>query len=119
MTTTLHAHVDTESQDCDSRYTNSYLMWMDTSELEGEDAPNWFGEIVFRQRVLSHIVSAYTCVAGTLKVSGCPETGLTDALTWNESTEEGYRAADVRFCDDTFCADETSYRDHTAESMGY
>ena len=114
----VHAHIDTESQDCDSRYTNCYIMRVDPDLDQREDYEG-DGEIAFRGRVVAHIVSGYTTVYGTLKVEGNEDTGVTERLTWHESTEEGYRAADVRFCYDEYCVDETLYRDHTAESMGY
>lgn len=118
----IHAHVNTESRDCDSTYGNSYVMTYNDEELAETAAAqgiNDFSEINFRNRVLTHIVSVYTGVNGTLKVTGDPERGLTERLTWNESTEEGYRAADALFCTDDCDTGRESCSDSTAEAMGY
>jgi hypothetical protein len=101
---TLHAHVETESRDCDGRYTGGHV-----EQMTLQERCDPYGDLLFRQRVLGGVVSLHG--RGTLDVS--PE-----GMTWNETTEEGYRAADVRWCEDD-CPEASWQRDHTAERMGY
>lgn len=103
-----HAHVGTESRDCDGRYTGIYV------EMPNDDERcDLLGDLYFKQRVLDDIVSLHG--DGTLKVS---PTGL----DWYEQTDEGYRSAEVLWCADDTCSDirpRHRYRDHTAEAAGY
>jgi hypothetical protein len=115
--TDLHAHIDYYATDCDGSISRDYIMWPNPEQDQREDYDG-DGEISFRQRVLCHIVSAYTTWAGDLKVYGDEMGGLTETMEWSEQTEEGGRSYSARFCRDD-CADEEHYRDHTAESMGY
>jgi hypothetical protein len=87
----LHAHSSTSSRDCDGDYTSGHVY-----------------EMTLEERCYDSLHSLH----GTLTVTE-------DGLEWYEQTEEGYRAASVRWCDDD-CPDERSWqRDHRAESMGY
>ena len=106
--TALHAHIDTSAADCDGPLYRSYVVGISDEEVAGN-----FAEINFRERVLNSQVSVYACMSGTLQVS---EGGF----SWRETTDEGYRASDVRWCDDESCDLETySQRDVYAEMMGY
>lgn len=103
--TDVHAHVSTESRDCDGRYTGGHVV-----EMTLEERCSAFGELEFKGRVLTNVVTLHG--AGTLQVTP-------DGLEWWEQTDEGYSAADVRWCEDE-CPDERPWmRDHTAEAAGY
>jgi hypothetical protein len=113
-TNTIHAHIDYYESDCDGGISRDYIMRLDPERDTYSD-----GEIDFRQRVLGHIVSAYTTWSGTLKVYGDEMGGLTETMEWSEQTEEGGRSYSARFCYDEDCGDDEHYRDHRAEEMGY
>lgn len=100
----LHAHVETDSRDCDSRYTGGHVLEMTTQERA--DA---FPELTFKDRVLVGVVSLSG--DGLLTVTE-------DGLSWHEQTEEGYRTAEVRWCEED-CEEASWQRDHTAEAAGY
>jgi hypothetical protein len=105
---TLHAHLDGQSQDCDGRYTRGEVY---EQTLEERCDPNGWGDLEFKQRVLVSVTSVY---AEEATVSITP-----DGFEYHERTDEGYRAAQVRWCEDT-CSDTRSWqRDHRAEEMGY
>ena len=101
----VHAHVATSARDCDGDYSGGHVM-----EMTLQERCDQFGDLHFKERVMGSIVSLHG--QGTLEVR--PE-----GLYWSEQTEEGYRAAGVRWCEDE-CPEERSWqRDHRAESMGY
>ena len=100
----LHAHVETESRDCDGMYTSGYVAAMTTLERNEE-----FSDLVFKDRVITGIISVHAY--GTLTVTP-------DGVTWGESTEEGYRRVEATWCSDT-CPGSSWQRDHTAEAAGY
>jgi hypothetical protein len=104
---TIHAHIDNASQDCDGPIYRSRIEVMRDDEAAGE-----FSEIVFRERVLNSEVSVYSCEDGTLQVSR-------GGFSWHENTDEGYRSAHVRWCEDDCDLEEKSYRDVYAEMMNY
>jgi len=100
-----HAHVTTSSRDCDGDYSGGHVVEMTLSERCDQ-----FGEIHFKERVIGDTISVYG--HGILNVA--PE-----QVSWHEQTEEGYSAADVRWCEDD-CPDTRSWqRDHRAEEAGY
>lgn len=100
----LHAHVETDAQDCDGRYTQGYILEKTTLERADD-----LGDYSFKTRVLAGVVSIHGY--GILHVN--PE-----GIKWRERTDEGYHHADVRWCEDE-CEDCTWQRDHTAEREGY
>lgn len=110
----LHAHVSTYAVDCDGPISRDYVRTM-TPEEQNSD----HGDMDFRDRVLCSIVSTYTCWDGTLRVQSDEMNGLTKTLDWTETTEEGGRTAHAQFCEDDCDTEESGYRDHRAESMGY
>lgn len=115
----LHAHIETYSTDCDGAISRDYVMTMTDEELSGQDAPNWFGDIEFHNRIVAHVVNTYSSFrGGSLTVNLDDEYG-TATLEWFEMTEEGTRNSVARFCSDDCDEAETSYRDHRAEEMGY
>jgi hypothetical protein len=103
----LHAHVETESRDCDSTYTRTRL-----ERPTAEETASTFGDIDFRERVALSVMSIYACTQGTLTVT---ENGV----DWGESTEEGYRSAQVTWCEDDCDDERPTFRDATAEAAGY
>jgi hypothetical protein len=101
----LHAHAEGSSRDCDGTYTNGHVYEMTLTERCDQ-----FGDLHFKERVLVNTVSLHGL--GTLAVRP-------DGLSWHEQTEEGYRASEIRWCEDD-CPDERSWqRDHRAEEAGY
>jgi len=100
-----HAHVTEESRDCDGRYSGGHV-----DEMTLEERCDQFGDLHFKERVAMNVVSLHGHGELTVTPSG---------LSWHEQTDEGYRAATVRWCEEE-CSDERSWqRDHRAESMGY
>jgi len=100
-----HAHVSSNSRDCDGDYSRGHV-----DEMTLQERCDQFGDLRFKERVLASTVTLHG--EGTLEVT---EHGL----SWHEQTEEGYRAAEVTWCEDD-CPDERSWqRDHRAEAAGY
>ena len=99
-----HAHVETDSADCDGRYTSGRI-----DEMTLQERCDQFGDLHFKERILGNAVTLHG--HGTLTVTP-------DGLSWHEQTEEGYRANEVRWCEED-CEGRTWQRDHRAESMGY
>ena len=101
-----HAHVSSNSRDCDGSYSGGHVI-----EMTLQERCDQFGDLHFKERVLASTVSLIAD-HGTLEVT---EHGL----SWHEQTEEGYRASEVVWCEDD-CPDERSWqRDHRAEAAGY
>ncbi len=101
----LHAHVETESRDCDGKYTGGRV-----EEMTLEDRCDSFHDLHFKERVLGNIVSLHG--TGTLAVTPI-------GFRWNEQTEEGYSFAEVTWCEDDCDDKRTWQRDHSAEAAGY
>lgn len=101
----MHAHMEYSTRDCDGTYTGGNVYEMTTQEKAEE-----FGPWVFQQRVVATTVNVHGY--GTLVVTPL-------GITWDEPTEEGYRAVEIRWCEDE-CPQERSWqRDHRAEEAGY
>jgi hypothetical protein len=117
MTTNeIHAHVETQSRDCDSTYDRTYVERPNDDErarAEGfEVTAPAFSEMDFMNRVFASLAGPYAVTLPmTVTVDG-------DGFEVNEQTEEGYRWAQVRWCYGE-CADERTFRDHAAEQAGY
>ena len=125
--TTLHAHVNTKSVDCDGPFLTEYVMTptcRDAAHLD-EVPPSDRDEFVqrlearFKNRVLAAVVSlAPECGAGRLDVRSFDDG--TTRLEWSEITEEGYRAVEALTCTDESCdTGHTSQVDVFAEMAGY
>ena len=116
MTTNLHAHVSTASADCDGPIYRDYVTSLNDAELaEHADANgvNDFHEIHIMNLVFTNHCGPYAVHQLTVKVDD-------DCFEWNEQTEEGYRAGEVRWCRDADCdPNAASQRDVYAEMMGY
>lgn len=100
----LHAHVETDARDCDGQYSQGYVLEKTTLERADD-----LGDYSFKTRVLASTVNLAS--TGVLHVTE-------ESLSRSEQTDEGYRAANVRWCEDE-CDDERTWRDHTAEREGY
>lgn len=113
---TAHAHVSSASADCDGPMYRDYTVFVDDeakAKSAACDGVNDFWEIEFRNSILTSQVSVYAVEHGlTMKAT---EAGF----CWHETTDEGYRSGDVRWCDDEDCGESYSQRDVYAEMMGY
>ena len=116
MTTTLHAHVSTASSDCDGPQYNEWVESLNVTELAQHVAANGvndFHDLNFKERVLGNHVSFHSEFGVTVAV-------LDWGFTMHEQTDEGYRQAEVRWCEDEDCdPNAKSHRDVFAEQMGY
>lgn len=101
-----HAHVSTQSQDCDGRYLHEHVDRPNSIERTEE-----FGDLHFKERILGNIVS-FHAEDGTLTVNP-------GALYWNQPTDEGYTSTHVVWCEQDDCDDKATQRDFSAERMGY
>jgi hypothetical protein len=116
MTTTLHAHVSTASADCDGPMYRDYVTSLNDVELlmhEKANGVNDFHDLEFKSRVLSNHVSFHS-------EFGVQASITEGGFTMHEQTDEGYRSAEVYWCEDAEC-DPNSYsqRDVFAEQMNY
>lgn len=113
---TLHAHIDARSVDCDGPMDYSWVVSFNEAErTEEREAAgvNDFSEIHFMNRVLTGQASPYSTRQLRLTMDD-------DGFEYHEDTEEGYRQGTVRWCRDEDCdPNERSQRDHYAEAMGY
>jgi len=115
----IHAHFESRSSDCDGTYDRTWTVVPSDDEREGEDEPNWFGEIEFHNRIVASVVNTYSILAaGTLQVDKV-EGGT--RLVWTEATDEGGISTEVTLCEDESCdtSGTGTFRDHTAERAGY
>lgn len=105
----IHAHFETESADCDGRYsrTNTVIPWSDEEEFD------------FERRVLTMVADPTPMGGGKLEVTPLEDQAW--RLEWSESTEEGFRHVEATICRDESCnTDEPAIqRDHSAEAAGY
>lgn len=95
-----HAHVTTESADCDGRYSRGYVL-----EREGNSEH-------FKSWAIGNMTSGYD--NGTLTIDPY-------GFTFDAPTEEGYISIGVSWCNDAdgLCDRKSSFRDHSAEAAGY
>ena len=100
-----HAHISANSRDCDGDYSSGRV---DTMTLE--ERCDRYGDLHFKERVLANTVSLHG--HGTLQVTP-------DGISWHEQTEEGYRAAEITWCEDDCLPERSWQRDHRAEAAGY
>jgi len=114
MTTTLHAHISTAGSDCDGPVYDGYIERLSVEEIDEHvkaNGVNDFHDLHFKARVLDMMVSFHPQDEATVTIT-C------DGFTYSEDTDEGYRAAEVRWCEDD-CSDDRFHRDVFAEQMGY
>lgn len=113
-TPTLHAHVASETADCDGRMGGNTIIVLNEGEIAEfyeKDGVNDFHEFMFKERVLGSVVSFDA--DSVLKFTK-------DGFEYHEPTDEGYCAADVYWCEEEGCDPwmRTSY-DKYAEAAGY
>lgn len=109
----LHAHVSTAAADCDGPIHRDYVeTFNDAEREESGQVYNDFSEIHFMDRV-------FISVCGPYAVRQMRVTVDEDGIEFHESTDEGYRQGQVRWCRDACDTDETHYRDIRAEEAGY
>jgi len=116
MTTSLHAHIATSSSDCDGGHGYDYIVCLNDEEIAEharQDGVNDFHDLHFKERVLGGQVSFSPLVKVQVEIT---ESGFTT----HEVTDEGYRAAEVYWCEDEACdPNSASQYDQFAEMMGY
>lgn len=118
MTTNLHAHVSTAASDCDGPMYDTYVTTLNDDERAEHEAAeargyNDFHEYTFKGRVIASHTSYHPLDCVTLTIT--PE-----GFRMQEVTDEGYRSADVRWCEDESCdPNARSHRDVFAEAAGY
>lgn len=116
MSTSLHAHVSTSSRDCDGGHGQDYITTLNDEERAEHvraNGINDFHDLHFKNRVLGNHVSFSPLAKVEVEVT---EHGF----TMSEATEEGYRSAEVTWCEDTDCdSDAGGQYDQFAEAMGY
>lgn len=101
----LHAHISSESTDCDGRYSRTWVEQMNEDEAKSD-----FSDLDFKSRVLSNAVSFHEL--GTVEMQN-------GGFHANMQTEEGYRYTNVVWCEDICDDTKSTFRDHSAEAMGY
>ena len=101
-----HAHVETNSRDCDGDYRKGYVDVPSTLERTSP-----YGGIEFKERVMANIVSLHA-EGGVLTVTP-------DGLHWDQPTEEGYVHTTVTWCEQDDCDQKSYQRDFRAEAAGY
>lgn len=107
-TNSLHAHVNIASADCDGPLYRDHVSQMTDAEKASD-----FPDLDFKQRVMGSHVSFSPM--GEVRV-----TVTEDGFTMHEQTDEGFRSAEVRWCEDEDCdPDKRGQRDVYAEMMGY
>ena len=99
--TNIHAHVSVNSRDCDGMYDRSHVSMPD----EGQDRVSFKFEIW----------DLYSSPENPDAQRVVTEHGFE---CW-EQTDEGYSNVTVRWCEDDDADVPNTFRDHTAESMGY
>lgn len=104
---TLHAHVTTNSRDCDGGHGMEYVSTMNDTEKGSQ-----FADLDFKARILSNHVSFHSEFGVTVKVD---EHGF----NMSEQTDEGYRAAQIQWCEDDCDENDNSVYDEYAELAGY
>lgn len=116
MTTNLHAHVSTASADCDGPMYRDFVSALNDDERKMHDDANGvrdFHDLAFKSRVLAAHVSFHSEVGVEVRMT-------LDGFSMVEQTDEGYRSAEVRWCEDEDCDPHAeSQRDVYAEMMGY
>jgi hypothetical protein len=117
-TFSLHAHVSTSSRDCDGGHGQDYITVPNDDEIAEFAAGqkrgyNNFAEYTFKERVLGNHVSFHSEFGVEVNVTR-------EGFTMSEATDEGYSAAEVRWCEDADCDTGAGGQyDEYAEAMGY
>jgi len=101
--TELHAHVSIQSRDCDGLYDRSFVLH---SEVDG---------------IVEPADEFKSAIAGLYLPSDSKgwQENHDWGFEWSEPTDEGFSAGELRWCTDDDADEPNTFRDHTAESMGY
>lgn len=92
----LHAHVTLRSRDCDGDYSSGH-----NEQLISTERCSAHGDMDFKERVLMSVISVFAVSANL----GLTETGA----HYHEITDEGYRSANIAWCEDG-CTDDNSWQ---------
>ena len=82
----LHAHIVSESRDCDGTYHSSRTVEMTTDERTSD-----FGDLEFKRRIIGDVISVIAQDGRLIVEEG--------RISWHENTEEGYRTSDADWCE--------------------
>lgn len=96
-----HAHISTESADCDGQYSRTNVLVPDATQDE------WG----FRAETIGNALAYVT--------EGADVTFSVDGFSVSYSTDEGYVFSEFTWCTDDDTDTRSTFRDHRAESMGY
>ena len=98
---TIHAHVSIESADCDGRYSRSYVRMPDDWQSDSEFRAETFASVLM-------YANEFTKVEFT-----------SDGFHHDEFTDEGFIHSEFTWCNDDDTDVKNTFRDHSAEAMGY
>lgn len=99
----MHAHVSKESQDCDGRYSRSYVI----VPTDGQD------DYAFQAMVVGmYMPFDYRHEPVSVEFTS-------DGFSFSEPTEEGFEATEVEWCSHNDTNERGTFRDHSAEAAGY
>lgn len=111
----LHVHVYSQSRDCDGVYDRTWERWFDhVDSIQGDFMP----DISFHEWVVNAISSPYSFDIKAVMTFTRDQKGR-KVYEYTETTEEGYYSAKAVICEEDCEPEGSTFRDHTAESMGY
>jgi hypothetical protein len=99
-TMSIHAHLTIESADCDGRYSRTATVRPVGDESEWD----------FHAITIGNVMAFSD--NGTAEITP-------DGFTFMTSTDEGFIHTDVTWCEDDDVNTPSTFRDHSAESVGY
>jgi hypothetical protein len=113
-----HAHVSSESRDCDGRYSGGYVFRRFNKERTGTQR-EWDDWLDLYHLLVQDVAMVPDVDKTTIEIKPSKTGGYTFYAA--QDTEEGYRCEIAVMCQDPDCdlLEGERFRDHTAESMGY
>jgi hypothetical protein len=111
----VHIHWSYEGRDCDGGHGDYGIYWADDRFISEDGSIDVYKFWTFYVEMM---VSAYA-ISGTLKVESDPYETNNGYAEWSESTEEGYRAREMRLCADDCETPRNTVYDEYAQRMGY
>ncbi len=115
MTKNLHAHVSTFSRDCDGGHGDEYITRLNADELAEHaraNGVNDFHDLNFKERVLGNIVSFHPEQDAEVHITR-------EGFRYSEPTDEGFRSAEVTWCEEECEAPRNTVYDEYARAAGY
>lgn len=101
-----HAHINKWVRDCDGMHSSGYIARPSEKHRRSE-----FGDVEFREQVITQLIGVHS--EGQLKLDD-------EGVTWDETTDEGYKTVTAVWCPLFGCEDIPPWsRDHEAEKAGY